>query len=301
MTRDVHHFNRAFKNFLLLVVRSGQLAMPGLSDRNLLKISTLLLETGASPNIRDKFGFHSLHSLIDHGGISGSNLEAEFMSLLLQYKVDVNMQDFTGCTPLHYAVKEPRVTNAWKLLLSGALVDAQDYRGMTPLVHMFNSNNTEMIKRLVLQGNASVNMQDNDGRTTLSRAVEVGNEPVVQLLLQESGTRVNLEDRNGATPLHLAAAYEHLQLAEMLIRASADLNARDFCNATPLHYVAYAGTPEIVSVLLEVGADPKLTDTDGRLPVHYARSRHNYHTALKFGHALGHTSITPCTATDDTV
>jgi len=188
--------------------------------------------------------------LIDRGGISGSNLEAglidEFMSLFLQFKVDVNIPDFKGCTPLHYAVKEPHAMNAWKLLFSGALVDARDYRGMTPLLHMFSSSNTEMIK-LLLQGNASVNMQDVDGRTTLSRAVEVGNKLVVQLLFQESGTRVNLKDKNGVTPLHLAAAFKHLQLAEMLIRPSADLNARDFWNANgKWHYAAYAGASEML-------------------------------------------------------
>ena len=85
------------------------------------------------------------------------------------------------------------MTNAWLLLSSGAVVDAQDYRGMTPLLYLHNSDNTEMIK-LLLQGTAIVNARDDDGRTTLSRAIEVCEETVVQLLLQHSGTRVNLKD-----------------------------------------------------------------------------------------------------------
>ena len=72
------------------------------------------------------------------------------------------------------------MTNAGLLLWSGALVDAQDYRGM------HNSDDTEMIK-LPQQGNANINVRDDDGRTTLSRAVEVGKEFVVQLLLQHPG------------------------------------------------------------------------------------------------------------------
>ena len=84
-----------------------------------------------------------------------------------------------------------------------AVVDVQDYRGMTPPLHLHNSDNTEIIK-LLLQGNTIINARDHDGRTTLSRAVEVGKEPMVQLLLQHSGTRVNLQDKNGVTPLHLA-------------------------------------------------------------------------------------------------
>ena len=292
---------------------SERLTHLGLSNRKLLEVITLLLEAGASPNIPDNRCLNSLHLLFHKSRIEFSNPEAvlihEIMSLLLLFKADVNMLDFKTCTPLHYAVKERHVTCADTLIGSGALVDARDYRGMAPLLHLFNSDNTAMIN-LLLQGNASVDVQDEDGRTALSRAVEVGNEPVVQLLLQKSGTCVNLKDKNGVTPLHLAAAFKLLQLVEMLIQASAELNARNVWNATPLHYAAYAGAPEIVSRLLEAGADPKLTDTDGRLPVHYAWSRHNYRTALKFGkeyrhdvakNALCHASMTPSTATDDTV
>lgn len=92
--------------------------------------------------------------------------------------------------------------------------------------------------------------------------------------------------KNGVTLLHLAAAFKRFQLAEMLILASADLNAHDFLNATPLHYAAYAGAPEIVSLLLENGANPKLTDTDGHHTAHYAQSRYNFNTAasLKYPH-----------------
>lgn len=300
------------ENFTCFTGPSDRLEITGLfSDhRKLLEIISLLLDAGASPNIQNKHGYNSLHSLFVYGGIAGLNLAAvlihDFMSLLLRFNVDVNMPDFERCTPLHHAVKEPHMINAEALIRSAALVDVRDYRGMTPLQHMFYSDNTEMIQ-LLLQSDASVNSQDMDGRTTLSTAVEVGNELVVQLLLQDSGTCVDLADKNGVTPLHLAAAFKHANLTEILIRTSANLNASDVSNATSLHYAAYGGTPEIVSLLLEAGADPKLTDNAGWLPAQYALSRHYYHTALKFGeeylhdvakNALCHTKIAPSATTD---
>lgn len=303
------------ENFACFTSPSDQLEITGLfSDhRKLLDIISLLLEAGTSPNIQNKHGYNSLHSLFVYGGTAGLNLEPvlihAFMSLLLRFNVDVNMVDYEHCTPLHHAVKEPHITNAEVLINSGALVDAQDFRGMTPLQHMFYSDNTEMIQ-LLLRSSASVNSQDMDGRTTLSSAVEVGNEPVVQLLLQDSCTRVNLADKNGVTPLHLAAGFKHINLTEMLIRASADLNARDVLDATPLHFAAYGGTPEIITLLLEAGADPKLTDNAGWLPAQYALSRHYYHTTLKFGeeychdiakNVLNHTKIKQSTTADDII
>lgn len=257
------------------------------NDRKyLLDIITLLLEAGASPNIQNKHGYNSLHSLFVYGGIAGLDLEAllmhDFISLLVRFGVDVNAPDFERCTPLHHAAKEPHVLNAETLIRSGALVDAQDYRGLTPLQHVFNSDNKEMMQ-LLMQNKASVNAQDLDGRTALSTAVEVGNEVMVELLLEHPCTCVDLADKNCVTPLHLAAAFKRVDMTESLIQASADANACDVMNATPLHYAAYGGTPEIITLLLEAGADNKLTDNSGRLPVQYALSRHYCHTALKFG------------------
>ena len=303
------------ENFACFTSSSDQLEITGLfSDhQKLLDIISLLLEAGASPNIQNKHGYNSLHSLFVYGGAAGLNLEPvlihDFMSLLLRFNVDVNMVDYEQCTPLHHAVKEPHITNAEVLISSGAYVDAQDYRGMTPLQHLFYSDSTEMIQ-LLLRSSASVNLQDMDGRTTLSSAAEVGNEPVVQLLLQDSSTCVNLADKNGVTPLHLAAGFKHVNLTEMLIRASADLNACDVLNATPLHFAAYGGTTEIITLLLEAGADAKLTDNAGWLPAQYALSRHYYHTTLKFGeeychdivkNVLNHTKINQSTTADDII
>lgn len=262
------------------------------NDRKyLLDIITLLLEAGASPNIQNKHGYNSLHSLFVYGGIAGLELEAhlmhDFISLLVRFGVDVNAPDFERSTPLHHAAKEPHVLNAETLIRSGALVDARDYRGLTPLQHVFNSDNKEMLQ-LLMQNKASVNAQDVDGRTALSTAVESGNEVMVELLLEHPCTCVDLADKNCVTPLHLAAAFKHVDMTERLIRASADANARDVMNATPLHYAAYGGTPEIITLLLEAGADDKLTDNSGRLPVQYALSRHYCHTALKFGERYLH-------------
>ena len=259
-----------------------------LSDhRRFLELVTVLLEAGASPNIQNKYGYNSLHYLFVYGGIAGLNFEAslihEFIALLLRFNVDVNMPDFEGCTPLHHAVKEPHVLNVELLMRSGAQIDARDsVRGMTSLHHLLHSDNEEMIQ-LLLQSQADVNAQDLYGRTVLSTAAEVGNHVMVQFLLKDPRISIDLVDKNGITPLHVAASFKRVDIIEMLIQASADVNAPDYLNATPLHYAAYGGTPEIITQLLEAGANDKLVDNAGWLPVQYALSRHYYHTALRFG------------------
>ena len=258
-----------------------------LSDhRKFLEFVTVLLEAGASPNIQNKYGYNILHSLFVYGGIVGLGFEAsliyEFIALLLKFNVDVNMPDFERCIPLHYAVKERQVLNAELLIRSGAKMDARDFRGMTSLQHLFQSDDEEMIQ-LLLQSQAEVNAQDVYGRTTLSTATEAGNHVMVRLLLEDPRISIDLADKNGTTPLHLAAVFKRVDIIEILIQASADVDALDYLNSTPLHYAAYGGTPEIVTQLLEAGANDKLADNAGWLPVQYALSRHYYHTALGFG------------------
>ena len=255
-------------------------------ERKYLELVTLLLKARASPNIQDNQGYNALHFLflMSHTaaefGIEASLIH-KFITLLLRFNVDVNMPDFQRCTPLHHAVREPHACNAEVLIRSGAQIDARDFCGMTPLQLVFDSHNKEMIQ-LLLQNKADVNTQDLDGRTTLSTAVEVGNEVMVQLLLEDPRTCIDLADKKGVTPLHLAA-FRYVDITEMLIRVSPNLNVRDLRNATPLHYAAYGGKPEIITLLLEAGADDKLIDNAGWRPRQYALSRHYYDTALRFG------------------
>ena len=50
------------------------------------------------------------------------------------------------------------------------------------------------------------------------------------------GRDVNAKDVNGFTPLHLAALFGHKEIAELLIAADADMNAKD-------NYGDYGKTP----------------------------------------------------------
>ena len=56
-------------------------------------------------------------------------------------------------------------------------------------------------------------------------------------------------------PLHLAARFGREDLAELLIKAGADIEARNEDEERPLHSAAFNGRPTVVKVLLAHGAD----------------------------------------------
>mmetsp|Transcript_11516 Transcript_11516/g.31187 ORF Transcript_11516/g.31187 Transcript_11516/m.31187 type:complete len:217 (-) Transcript_11516:144-794(-) len=77
------------------------------------------------------------------------------------------------------------------------------------------------------------------------------------------------------TPLHAACRLGGLDMAELLLRAGADPNAREATGVggrSPLHVAAQreVGGPGLVTALLHAGASAVLRDTRGQTPLHSA-------------------------------
>lgn len=86
-----------------------------------------------------------------------------------------------------------------------------------------------------------------------------------------------INDRYGArcdTPLHLAARFGREDLAEALVAAAADVEARNELGEHPLHGAAAYGHPAVVKVLLAGHADVDARDEGGRTPLHAAAFGH---------------------------
>ena len=79
------------------------------------------------------------------------------------------------------------------------------------------------------------------------------------------------DDLWGRTPLHIAAEEGHKEIAELLIAAGADVNAKDSVGFTPLHEAAWKGHKEVVELLIDNGADVNAkSDWFERTPLHDA-------------------------------
>ncbi len=92
-------------------------------------------------------------------------------------------------------------------------------------------------------------------------------------LLIDAGADVNAKNDDGITPLHIVLQPE---MASLLIVKGANVNAQANDGCTPLRCMAAEGddTAEVVEVLLNAGADPSITDTGGSSPLDVAKQRH---------------------------
>jgi ankyrin repeat protein len=62
-------------------------------------------------------------------------------------------------------------------------------------------------------------------------------------------------DPKGNTPLGYASEYGHAAVAQLLIKAGADINAKNDAGVAPLHYACLYGNKNIVEMLVANGVD----------------------------------------------
>jgi ankyrin repeat protein len=207
-----------------------------------------------------------------------------------------------NATPLAAAVSQKHADAVVELTRAKA-----DPNGSTPDAYpliLWALGDAPTLKAL-LEGGADPNRLDRDGTSPLFRAVALGAQPAVELLLAhkadpnvgrpqygwmplheaaqrgskdiaevllKSGADVNAKSKDGWTPLYVAVSYRQREVAELLLANHADPNAKNNEGQTPLHLAVQSGQRELAELLLANKADPNERDDQGRTPLDYAKS-----------------------------
>lgn len=238
------------------------------------QLVSLLLDRGASPTAKDevytptelalKYSQREVYDLlISRGGIPVDKYSAAQLTLVhaagegdiagmeraVKAGADINSGDASGKTALCEALKhrgldylsavlwllnagaDPNLPNIEIGGDSGLVGKAGLVEGIPLHVFVWSSGHT--------LDNATLNPE----RRELI-------EGILTRLLQ-AGAKVSGMDSKSRTPLHIAAKYDHLRAAELLIRAGARVMARDNQGKTPLDY---AESASMIRLLKKHGA-----------------------------------------------
>lgn len=267
-----------------------------------------LLIKGFNANVKNNYGFTPLH-------YAARGPSVAIVSSLVCAGADVRALASDNTTPLHAAATSSdfEVFDYLRNVIHGEMDYATRdmYYGLS-IVGMAAVSDDVRIGDWIIE-----HARGSTGVTPLHMAAFVGNLSVVQKLIDHNTIDVNCkESKFGFSPLHVAAMYgqsalhkalgldsnSHLSLVDhclsgmghrdtkfadaiirALVRAGADVNARDAHGRTPLHYsMAHVGrTPlrdsvPIIGSLLELGADVDVQDfVNCRTPLQECMLRNN--------------------------
>jgi len=112
------------------------------------------------------------------------------------------------------------------------------------------------IIRLLLRAGANCNAIDRWGNSILGAAVQSGEKRIVREVIR-AGAKLNGVS-GGRTPLIFAVIKNRVDLIKLLLRAGANIDARDIYGCTALMEAAYRSEAKLVSLLLKLGANPRL-------------------------------------------
>jgi ankyrin repeat protein len=191
-----------------------------------------------------------------------------FVRYLIQNGAEINPVTKDGITPLHESILSRRAsTDLIQLLLAkGAEVNTTFARfGTTPLMEAVSDNS--IVAELLLKAGALPNARDLKGYTPLFYAIPNSHENEAVNLLMAHGADVHNLTENKLTSLHLAASSGRLELAKLFLEKGVDINALDEESQTPLHHAIRFQQWETARFLIEKGADATIRNNEGMTPL----------------------------------
>ena len=241
-------------------------------EGRLAEIVKQLIEAGADVNRKNKIGETPLHIAVWKGRI-------DMIDILTSNKTDINSREKYGKTPLHFLAltsyinpiypEELETSIANLLCKNGAIIDAKDSGGETPL-HIASWNGKTRIVEFLINNGADVNARDCLGRAPLHyvsddfrpgfrsekemwKALGWESEKLVK-----SKELVNKEDLTGNIQLRYSFEVYRandpytietlVKTAKCLIKNGALINIKDYNGETPLDIARKYGNTELVKV-----------------------------------------------------
>jgi uncharacterized protein len=171
----------------------------------------------------------------------------------------------TGISLLQYAVYCKN---------SDAVEILKNYRPIPDIFEAACLGDKDQVSHLLTINPNSLHSFSPDGFTVLGLASYFGHFSLVKFLL-EKGANPNTPANNQfkVAPLHSACAISNFEIAELLIKYGANVNASQMQGSTPLHSTTHNGAILLTKLLIENGADINAKMENGKTPLSMATER----------------------------
>uniref|UniRef100_A0ACD5WE37 Uncharacterized protein n=1 Tax=Avena sativa TaxID=4498 RepID=A0ACD5WE37_AVESA len=260
-----HISNGALKDFAASM-RDNLLNAAHSGDLRLLKRLVVMLDEGVGrprdvvQAARAPDGIWALH-------VAAGTKQMEVCRYLVQeLRVDVNITDDKGRTPLIFAVHSENAAVVKYLLDHGADPNKADVIGLTPLHSAAGIGDCEMIEMLIAKG-ARIDLIADDIGTPLHIATKEKNVGAMKILLDHNAdpNKTYLMYDYGMyamTPLFQAVNLSSVECVKLLVEAGAIINSDCVETASLDSKMGNEGSTECLKLLLEARANRKAAKDD---------------------------------------
>jgi ankyrin repeat protein len=229
------------------------------------------------PEGADRFSYRGHNLILDIMNSEDKLTPADAKVLGIPYP-PYQAQDFFSdpeVAELAQAARQGDVKRVDALIAKGVKVNATGAEGLTPLMYALSGKSLKGFERLLQRG-ADPNVQTTFGESAVSYAAARNGSEALKMVLAHRGNP-NFRGRLGPPytnpftepPIYDAITFRRPENARILIKAGADVNARNWLGRTPLMYAAVIYSYDVAYVLLEAGADFRATDPLGYTFIHY--------------------------------
>lgn len=191
-----------------------------------------------------------VESLLYRTSLNEQEIQQYFRTGLANIKSLPIINKKTGSTALHLAAELGHSTLKLFLVNKKLNIDMVDKKGITPLHYAARYGSSEAVEALLRHWKIKVNIHDGvKGWTPLHYAARYGHTEVVKTLLRHPKIKVNTIDDDYETALMQAAAFGHIETVKVLL-GQVDVNITNEQGMTALMLAAYNGHIETVLAML---------------------------------------------------
>lgn len=198
-----------------------------------------------------------------HEAAKSGNLQ-QVRKILRNPRQNVDELNKAGCSALHLACINQRFDIAKYLLQKGAEVNLDDNTGSTPLHHAVKSGNAAFVRFLLLH-HASRDFENDDGRKPFYYADK---DNFLLNWIRKFGHNADAVDpATGLTALTEAAKQGDITSVKAMIVQGAIVDIQCPANKSALHYACESGHLDVINHLLENDCKLELQDKASRTPL----------------------------------
>lgn len=194
--------------------------------------------------MQDASGKSRLHRVV-------TDKNRALISILIDAKINLNIENYTGATPLFYAVHDALRSGTLDivdmLLNAGADYTIPLHNGWSILHKIVFYENCSMASKFIKLG-MNINIQDIEGNAPIHGAAMWNSKKIMKLLIKK-GADINIQNNKGLTPLHVATGFGHKKIVLMLIHAGANIDIENYegTKAEDVHVVESEEKAQVIT------------------------------------------------------